>query len=277
MNITRTLLQTLLVAAGGVGGGKDEHMKNPTVDGFLDNDQFNLDQIRRQLPYWLELVPRVHALYEIARGLIPKTSQPFFGKTLLLCHKDFLTGSANIGRRHPDDAAAITRRAIEMASVAIAVKRDPDNVQRWRADEARLARWEARAADERPKPFHADVRYPRDHPGLEQLRRLLGILSDAFIHFTPEYFFEGHDWRETTSGESGAIELPYLTIDQRRIEHALLITGDAHAKIVDIHDECLDGAFSADDSWRRLRAEIEKHLAGLAEHYQRGARPKEKS
>lgn len=242
-------------------------MGRHTVDGFLENDQFNLDQLRAQLPYWIELVPRVHALYDGALRLIPKTSLAFFGKTLLLCHKDFLNASANIGRRHPDDAAAITRRAIEIASLAVAVKRDPTNLERWRSDQERLARWEARLADEKPPHLYADVRYPRDHHALEQLRRLLGVLSDTFVHFTPEYFFEGHDWRETTVGESAFIELPYLTTDQRKIEHALLITTDVHAKIIDIHDECLDGALSSDEGWRRLRAELEDRGATAARHY----------
>jgi hypothetical protein len=119
-----------------------------SVDQLIEMDQYNLDHIRRGLPHFTELVPSMFALYERARGLIPRQLPPLFGQTLLLCHKAFFCAAVTIGRRHPDDAAPITRRAIEAVRLAVAAKADPNLLDEWKAYTTRLARWEARARRE---------------------------------------------------------------------------------------------------------------------------------
>ena len=104
---------------------KGQGQKTPqmlSLDAFIKGDQHNLDQIRQNLPEFRDLMPLIHNLYSRAIQLVPRQTAPLFGQTLLLCHKAFLCAAVTIGRRHPDDAAPITRRAIEAASVAVAVK-----------------------------------------------------------------------------------------------------------------------------------------------------------
>jgi hypothetical protein len=109
-------------------------MNDPmSLDSYLDNDQHNLDQIRSQLPHFRELMPRLHTPYEASRTLIPRHSAVVFGRCLVLCHKCFLSAAAAIGRRHPDDAAAATRRAIETVTLALAYKLDRKNLEECRS------------------------------------------------------------------------------------------------------------------------------------------------
>jgi len=238
-----------------------------SLDDFIDADQQNLDRIRTLLPHFRELMPQMHELYQRSLDLVPKDAL-VFGRSLLLCHKSLLSAAAMIGRRHPDDAAAITRRAIETARVALAVKHDAKNLERWKNAEQRLARWAARGQGKRPKPVKDIIQYPAGHAGQEELLRYFGLLSDAFVHFTPE-FVETQGWRHQTRGEYGYVELPYLETDQRSIERHLLILGGVHMRIVDILDECFDGALSGDDEWRRRRADVAERGARLGELFAR--------
>lgn len=99
--------------------------------------------------------------------------------------------------------------------------------------------------------------------------RLLDVLSDSAVHFTPEYFIT-LDWEErrNTSGD-GAIFLNYFHRDAREIELSLIYLGAAHLKILEVFDRCLDGWFhSTPGIWdalstfiatgRRLNAEYEQ-------------------
>jgi hypothetical protein len=159
------------------------------IEKFLKNDEYNLREIRTRLPYFTELMPRVHNLYSRSIDVVPRAADGLtllFAQSLLLCHKAFLCAAATIGRRHPEDAAPITRRAIEVTSLAIAVKATPANFEKWQGYEARLKRWADRRAGKKPRPFYPDIKYP-PNPRLEDLRAYMGTLSDAFVHYTPEF------------------------------------------------------------------------------------------
>src|SRR6266849_5745663 len=211
-----------------------------SVDELIEMDQYNLDHIRRGLPHFTELVPSMFALYERARGLIPRQLPPLFGQTLLLCHKAFFCAAVTIGRRHPDDAAPITRRAIEAVRLAVAAKADPNVLDEWKAYTTRLARWEARARGEKPKAWAPSVKTPQ-HPQLEHLLRYLGALSDASVHFTPEYV-SGQQWRAQAEGDHGFVELPFMSSDQEEIERELVMLCSVHLLILSLLDECLERA-----------------------------------
>lgn len=244
------------------------------LDEFLEHDEFNLQQIRQKLPHFRELMPYVHRLYSRSIDLVPAdTNVVLFAESLLLCHKAFLCAAATIGRRHPDDAAPITRRAIEVASVAIAVKADPANFERWQAYEARLKRWADRGAGKRPRPFFPAIQYP-SNARLESLRGYMGTLSDAFVHYTPE-FAAGQDWRKVKRGDGGYLELPYLTVDQRTIEQQFLLLGGIHVAILDLFVECFDFMFAKDGEWAAIRRDVERRAEALAETYTSEPRPQE--
>jgi len=107
----------------------------PTRENFINNDQFNLDKIRELSPHFRFLMPRIDQIYDHAFRLIPTGTDEqtvTFARCLRLCHKGFLAAAVTIGRRHPDDAAAITRRAIETASLGLLPGNPMDAVE-WRS------------------------------------------------------------------------------------------------------------------------------------------------
>ena len=168
------------------------------LDDYFRAQQANLEQIRR-LPHFTQLIEPIHDLYERSiNALDPERTRPLFGRLLLVWHKAMLSAAALIGRALPADSAGVTRRAIEAACLARAIKHSEPNLNRWRAYEERLKRWETRLRGERPpRPNWPKITDPPQHKMVEWLRAQLGILSDLAVHFTPE-FFEGQDWKRKT-------------------------------------------------------------------------------
>ena len=104
------------------------------------------------------------------------------------------------------------------------------------ASEARLARWKERHEGRRPKSIRVGYSAAvRDHKLLNKLKAYEGILSDAFVHFTPESVVM-QAFRETTEGTTDTIELPYLEMDQKVIEQQLILLAGIHASIIEIFD-----------------------------------------
>lgn len=101
-----------------------------SFDAYLKGQENNLAQIRR-LPVFRDLVLPVKELYERAADLVPPGTPPSFGRILLLGHKSLLSAAALIARGLPDDAAGITRRAIEAVRTGRAIKHDRGNLDRW--------------------------------------------------------------------------------------------------------------------------------------------------
>jgi hypothetical protein len=157
-------------------------------------------------------------------------------------------------------------------SIARAVKYDSANLAQWQAYEKRLARWKARGAGERPVPFHPEIKYPPEHQLLDEIRRFLGTLSDSFVHFTPE-FFETLGWKTERQGDGGHLAMPYMETDQRIIERELITLGGIHVRILDLLDECFEGAFVADGPWRERRVQLITIGDQIAEHYFKAPEP----
>src|ERR1022692_478806 len=134
------------------------------------------------------LVPVVLRMYCCARDLAQPRSSPTLGRLLMLCHREFLVAASQIQRGLPYDAAANTRRATEIARVALALKRDPENAHKWLHADVRQARWDARSAGNKP-PRLPSVQFPEvdGDPLYASLKDYFGIYSDAYIHFTPEF------------------------------------------------------------------------------------------
>src|SRR5262249_54047405 len=140
----------------------------------------------------------------------------------LVCHKALMSAAALIALGQPDDSAGVTRRAIEAACLARAIKHDKANLNRWLSYEKRLARWNAREKGLKPQPISPKVVDPPHHKTVEWLRGQLGVLSDGAVHFTPE-FFDQQDWRiEDKGGETVKLSLQYFEPSQQRIEQALI-------------------------------------------------------
>jgi hypothetical protein len=158
-----------------------------------------------------------------------------------------MSAATLILRALPDDAAAVTRRALEAARIAQAIKHDGTNLRRWIAFEKRMARWKRRNEGEIPKTLHLGLIYPPGNRICEQLGRQEGILSDAAVHFTPE-FFEQQAWH-TADTPNPTVHLNYFIDDPRLIEQGLLSLAAHHFLCLQAFDECYAGAFSRDASW----------------------------
>lgn len=234
-----------------------------TVDDYIEADAFNLESVRTKLPHFNALVPPLHSLYQRSSALLP-SDQLVFGRALLLCHKAFLSAAVTIARLHPDDAAATTRRAVEAARVCLAIKADPDNLERWKNADHRLDRWAARHEGRDPGHLKQEVKYPKDHPLFEALDRTVGTLSDLYVHFTPEYVY-GQAWRhDAAAGELVNVELAFQETNVGRALAQLVNLARIHLHIHSVLDTCLDFRLSGDPEWERRRALVHRNIETLA-------------
>ena len=206
------------------------------------------------------LIPLVDQLYQQSIVLMPSDSSPVYGRLLLVCHKEFLAAASLVGQCQPDDADPITRRAIEAIRLAAAIKAEPKNAEIWLAYEKRMERWERRQSGEKPRSLH--IKLEVSHPIVNELMETWGILSDAGVHFTPEYFHT-LDWRN----REGAKFLNYFMSDQRAIETAIVILTGTHTKILLILNECVDNAFGVDAEWMKQMASLHKRGKAYGEKF----------
>ncbi len=63
-------------------------------------------------------------LYDLGLSLLPATSAVIVARGMALCYKSLLSAGVALARLHPEDAGSITRRAIEIAILALAAKHD---------------------------------------------------------------------------------------------------------------------------------------------------------
>ena len=235
-----------------------------SFNDYFAAQQGNLDQIRR-LPHFVHLIEPVSSLYDLSMStLAPDKANPLYVKLFLVCGKALMSAAALIARGQPDDSAGVTRRAIEAACLARAIKHDKANLNRWLSYEKRLARWEAREQGRTPRPLSPKIIYPPGHKTLDWLRGQLGVLSDVAVHFTPE-FFDQQDWQTEDKG-SGTVglSLQYFESSQWTIERVLIALASVSLQILDLFNECFDNAFHGDARWRDLRAEIQRSGQALA-------------
>jgi hypothetical protein len=236
-----------------------------SFDEFLAGQDGYVQRVRR-LPEFNMLIPLLDQMYARALEIFPATGgQAYFGRLMLVSHRGLFSAGATICRAQPDDAAGVTRRVVEAALTALAIKHDPENFKRWAASEQRVERWKARLEGRKPKPLNDSVQYPKDHPTVDWLRRQVGVLSDFEVHFTPE-FLSSRCWEYPVHDdpERGLLKLKYFEQDPRELADALRFLASTHAMVLDAFDECLDGAFSRDNEWRETRAECARRGQALS-------------
>jgi hypothetical protein len=212
---------------------------------FMQAQRKNLDQ-GCQGTIFQELIGALDQAYRTIIGKHDPDSPRIFGQLLLICHKSMLSAATLVAQSQPDDSVGITRRAVEAAKVALAVKLNDENGQQWVSFQERHDRWIRRQQNEKPKPFHVQFRDLRGDPVAEDLDKWLGILSDAYVHFTPEYY-GSLDWDERPGPDgSGVIFLNYFHRDAREIERHLIALAAVHRVILKAFDKCFDGRISGD-------------------------------
>ena len=115
-----------------------------------------------------------------------------------------------------------------------------------------MKRWKAREEGTRPAPYSTPkIELPENHRVLNELNTFLGVLSDSYVHFTPE-FDESQNWKVTSEGESISFYLNYFTSEQKTIERELIRLAEAHGYVILIFDECLNGALREKGCWKTI-------------------------
>jgi hypothetical protein len=245
-------------------------------DGYLRVQAVNLKALRA-LPHFA-LVEGVGALYDRSAKTLPTTVDVTLLKLFVLCHQALLSAAATIGRAQPGDSIGVTRRAVEAARLAAAFKHNPANIAEWLSEEVRLSRWKERLRGEKPsQQVRPAIVYPPKHPIVESLGRQLGILSDVGVHLTPEYFgqLRAHVLSGGTDEEPARVLFSYFAPSKAEIEDALMYLATTHMLIIDLFDECFDGAFHSDAKWGRLRQGIAARGQALSQAFQRDAEGRE--
>ena len=221
-------------------------------------EQNEVDKYFAQSPVFDSLIPLVIRMYSCVRDLAQPSFSPTMGRLLMLCHREFLVAATLIQRGLPYDAAANTRRAIEIAKVALLLKRDPKNGERWIQAEQRQARWDARQAGERPKPFQA-AQFPgiKDDPLYKSLQDYFGMYSDAFVHFTPEFMGIQHFHEAPDTDNITLISLRCFAPEPTILQHGVTLCG-LHGRILALFDACFDNVVSNDKGWQMLKATFDQ-------------------
>lgn len=223
-----------------------------SLDEYVGTQRANME-LALKLKLFDTTIPRMDELYRLSVDAVPEDEPEdgpdlfeLFWQFLLICHKSFLEAATLIGQTQ--DAAPITRRAIEAVRLVAAMKADPAIAEKWLAYEIRILRWEAWQEGEEPKGLHIHI--PISHPLVERLMVSYGVLSDADVyHLTPEYFSDV-DWES----RGGKMILQYFTDDT--IESDVLHLLGAHMVMLQVFDEYLECALSSSTEWQRLRYEI---------------------
>src|SRR5579863_3858759 len=209
-----------------------------SIEAYIATQELNYDAIRGSL-HFSRLIETVDHLYRSTIDLVPQyCPRVCFGKMLLMCHKSLLSAATLIARGQPEDAALVSRRAIEIGQLAVAVHLDSQNYIKWLDEKRKMTRWEQRRKGERPSndPGNKWGKEVLAHPLLAELRTFLGVLSDTDAHFTPE--FEGNlQWsEEIRPGEGATITLSYFDTTVRTINLAFVNLAAIHLKLLDIFD-----------------------------------------
>jgi len=178
---------------------------------FMAVQAKNAEEFSKHMVF-ASLVPLVDRMYETAGLLASKNYSPTLVRLLMMCRREFHVAASQIIRGLPFDSHANTRRAVEAAKVALAVKRNRANAEEWLKTEVRQRRWDARQQGQKPEHLPS-ARFPEldNEPLVAPLQTYFGIASDLYVHFTPEFF--GRQTFTQTPQEDGTVfvKLEYIT------------------------------------------------------------------
>lgn len=190
-----------------------------------------------------QLIEALEELYRLAylKAPFPKTGREkddFLHMCFLVCHRALLSAATSTGSGLPEDGAAITRRALEAAKAALAIKANPANFDVWKSTEARKGRWEKRLRNEKPKTFRCLYKDVSSEPLYEDLQTMIAALSDFSVHFTPEHVGQ-YLWQQDRLPD-GTTEKSF-GLDEDAVAKEFLMLADQHRLIIRVFDRCLDG------------------------------------
>ena len=226
------------------------------LDEFLAAQCQHLD-LNRQNPYFVELIGSVDRAYREVIRFHPSETSLHLGQIVLICHKSLLSAASLIAMCQPEDAAGITRRAVEAAKVALAIKIDDKNRDAWLAYLRRQERWRARRDNKKPKPVHVEFsKGLSSDPRVTPLNKLIGVLSDSAVHYTPE-FEASLNWKTEHQGDDGGeMHLRYFCANKCDIALAFLVLATDHGTILRALDDCYDGHLNSQVETRKSLDEM---------------------
>jgi hypothetical protein len=214
-----------------------------------------------------QLIENLDELYRVihASGRFPDTRverEDFFRKCFVICHRAMLAAATTTASGLPEDGPAITRRALEAAKVCLAVKAHPDNFDEWKAFEQRWARWSARSTGQKPKgpPISPNYKGVSGNSYYQEIQGLIGVLSDAAVHFTPEHF-GGYIWTQTANPD-GTVEIS-VSVGEDAVPYRLFQLVDQYMGVVRYFDHCLDGKLFSDVEITRSARKVTDRLKEL--------------
>jgi hypothetical protein len=207
-------------------------------------------------PQFSAFVPVIEGAYEAAR--FPEPLDLFVWQLFGVCHRALLLAVSIIARGAPDAASGSTRRALEAARLAFAVKYRPENATAWAAYDERRARWTARDEQRKPPPVSPKLILPPSHPLLEEVGKWIGMLSDSWVHLTPESLGD-HELQQ----KPGMVLHPFFQTDRDELDRALRSTVASHVLVHKLFNEALGGAFTRQPVWCHAMNTISQVSAAL--------------
>jgi hypothetical protein len=231
--------------------------------------QFNRTTFFLQNETFTKVIVAVDIAYALARA---EKQQITAGRAriLLACHQAMYSAASCLARGLPLDAAAASRRALEAARTILAIKLDRQNGEKWMAYEERMSRWQARQADQRPPKLRIDYDVLRGDVLADKLATFIGILSDAAVHFTPE-FFSRLDFQERK--HSSEVFSEYLEADEHQIAQELKMLSAAHLLILKTIARCFGDSLNGPQQLPIALRGIAEAARGLYEKYPFTLRP----
>jgi hypothetical protein len=225
--------------------------------------QFNRSTIFLRNDTFTRLIGAIDTAYEIARTGGQNITAAR-ARIFLTCHQSMYSAASSIARGVPLDAAAASRRALEGARTALAIKLDAKNAERWAAFEERLSRWEARQEDQKPPKLKIEYEALKGDSLAEKLATFIGMLSDGAVHFTPE-FFSRLDFQNRNHGTH--IFSDYLEADDQQIAGDIKMLGAVHLLILKTLDTVTDGGLSMSREFPLALQEIATAARAVYERY----------
>jgi hypothetical protein len=237
----------------------------PNLEEFTEYIAAQENSVKSWLrrPEFSEVVGAIHQAYDSVR-LVGKDVTPGLGRVCIVCHQSLFSAAGAIFRGVPVDSGGPSRRAVEAARTALALKLDPENAKRWLAEEERMSRWAARRAGEKPTKLRIDHKSLTGHLIADELQTFMISLSDSQLHFTPEFLFD-LDFQPRAGGTETYSE--YLETDCGEIAHHLGYLAAIHVTILKALDECANRSFAANAAYAHAIGEIGESVRLLKQKY----------
>ncbi|MBL8212934.1 MAG: hypothetical protein JNK87_19620 [Bryobacterales bacterium] len=185
---------------------------NPAMRHFTEYlaAGFNRSSYALRNSFFTDVIAAIDSTYELIRNA--EHTLPGFARIFVVCHQALYSSASSICRGVPHDAAASSRRALEAARVALAVRKNPKNLEEWVSFAERMGRWQARQEGIKPPAWNLKFDGLAGDRMSQQISTITGVLSDYKVHFTPEFLSEV-DFQ--VSSEDQVLYSDYLTDDEQ--------------------------------------------------------------